>query len=214
MPQCPACPQPLPATATSCPSCGATFEAPVLALFESRLSKEQEAGVIVPAHVTVTIGVLAIAGGAWGAIAVAHQVATQPFRILTAGLFTFVAAFFLFGILSGVLALRRQEGWLWKNTLFWLAQVPVLQSTVLSYTLFSGAMLSLWVQPFEPRLGFNYWFGSSFQLNIGRATPLLFGVNVVALVITLYLLHLQRKRATWTSEDEFARRFESPHHPE
>ena len=197
MPRCPACPAHAEPYATQCTACGATFPKPVLGVLESRISPEQEAALRVPGFVLVALGVLGIGGAAWGLFAIAFYLAGGWPSVLSIILIGVVAAVYVFGAYAGVLALRRTPGWLRKNIVFWVFQVPLLSSPIISYSLASGGLFTVWLQ-FLPyfRVGANFFLGSTFTVNLFSKGPVVLGANLLALGVVLYLLRVQAKSAT------------------
>jgi hypothetical protein len=197
MPTCPSCPSKVEPNATRCAACGASFLKPDLGLLESRLTPAQEAAAKVPGFVSVVLGLLGIGGAAWGLIAIASVFAKGWPGVFSAALIIGMAGVFAFGAYAGVLALRRTPGWLRKNTVFWALQVPVFSSPLLSYSLASGAFFTVWVQLYPPiRVGTNFFFGSSFTINLLHKVPVVVGANLLALAVVLYLTRVQARSAS------------------
>lgn len=197
MPFCPACPAQVEPNATHCAVCGASFLQPDLGVLESRLSPEQEAAVSVPGFVPVALGLIGIGGAAWGLVGVAAVFANGWPGVLSAALIAGMASVFVFGAYVGILALRRTPGWLRKNTVFWVLQVPVFSSPLVSYALACGGFFTVWLQLYPPfRIGTNFLVGSTFTINLFFKAPVVVGANLLALAVVLYLTRLQAKSAT------------------
>lgn len=98
-------------------------------------------------------------------------------------------AIFLWGLWCGFRMLEGHPSALRGNRNFWLLQVPVLHSPLLSYALFSGAQLKATFN--FSTLAFDADWSLlaarlTFDLGTGRHTFIV-GVNVVALLAALYL---------------------------
>jgi hypothetical protein len=196
MPRCPACPISALPDATRCAHCGATFAAPRWGLFEQRLSKSDEAQVHIPNAAVVTLGLLGIGGGAWGMGAACVLLVSMPFRPGIALVYGVAIALYVFGIWCGVQMFQRRAGWLRQNAAFWCLQIPAFGSPIITYSFASGAMFNLWIRLLPTEVGFEFWLGSKFQFFFSYPKPWTIGVNVVALVIALYLLKLERSKMT------------------
>jgi hypothetical protein len=184
----------MPADSISCESCGAAYVEPDMGLLESRLTPEQEAAVPIAHWLSTALGILGLAGAAWGSLAIVWNLAASAFSLSAAIISTIFAVLFLFGGYAGVLAIKRSRGWLHYTTLFCLIQVPVLSSPLLSYTFASGGLIIGWVQIYPPvHIGTNLFLGSTFTFNLFSSTePIRLGVNFVALAITVLLVRAQR----------------------
>jgi hypothetical protein len=199
MPHCPACASTVKFDATQCESCGAPFDSPRLALLESRLTAQQESLVQIPRSVSIALGILGIGGGAAGLLAILSNAVSQPFKVSTFLIYLLASGVYGLGVWSGVVAIQRRYGWVRQNIFFWGAQVPVVGSYILSYSLAAGGFLNLWIKPFEVRAGFDFLIGSKFNLHLFLPGDFLLGVNVFALVITVYLIKAQREVKTESS---------------
>ncbi len=196
MPHCPACYSAVPADSTKCESCGAPYFSPDLGILESRISPEAEAELKMPSFVPISVGLLGVSGAAWGLLAIASQLSSSSLGIATTVIVAAAASLYAFGGYAGVKAIRRSAGWLRVNFVFWCLQVPALSSPLLTYMFFSGGHVTPWIQLFPPvHMGLGFFLGSSFKLSLfARDEPIVFGVNLVALAISLFLLRLQRPR--------------------
>lgn len=137
------------------------------------------------------LGILAIGGGAIGVAssmtALLHGQVPRANNILP---FTLAMAFFLWGIWCGVQMLEGGRRALVRNALFWLAQVPLLQTSVFGYTVFCGAQLQVFAKLSPFQVGFfGSGFGAQFSLNLGQpGARFAIGVNLVALCISFWLM--------------------------
>jgi hypothetical protein len=94
------------------------------------------------------------------------------------------------GIWSGLQSFRRRANWQRVARLFWIAQIPLAATPVLSWVMFSGA--GVWI--FFRRFGSGWLLGWSGSVGNGVRWALpqdpqrfTIGVNVLALVITVVL---------------------------
>lgn len=126
-----------------------------------------------------SIGVASVGGGFLGVFVAIAQ--TLAFPLEAAAVSAVFACVYAFGILAGTLILeddiRGRRAGIW----FWAAQVPLVQTPVLSYSLGSALYCPLTVGLVDLSLGFNCVAGSRFQLSI-LAPPdtTLFGLNLAA----------------------------------
>lgn len=137
------------------------------------------------------LGVLSIGGGAIGLGS--SMVAVLKGQVVTSNIlpFTLGLAFFLWGIWCGVRMLEGGRRALYHNAIFWLAQVPLLQTPIFGYALFCGAQLQLFLKlsPFEVGF-FGSLLSAQFSLNLGQpGARFAIGVNLVALCISFWLMH-------------------------
>jgi hypothetical protein len=133
-----------------------------------------------------TLGILAIGGGVIGLVVAAMQMGRGPQPFAAAVTLVFAMAY-LFGIWCGVAILQRRPGWLRLNRIFWGAQLLTIATPIVSYSFSSGAVFMVWVRSSPWGNGFYTWIGSSFDLAVGRDGHVLFGLNLLALAITVYL---------------------------
>ncbi len=194
MPHCPACRTPVPADSTKCGSCGAPYLEPDLGLLESRLTPEQEAAAPVPSWLSTTLGVVGVGGAAWGLLALGVSFRNTQLSASSVVISALFCVLFMFGGYAGVLAIRRSRGWLHFTTLFWLIQVPVLSSPVISYAFASGGFVTAWLQLYPPiHVGTNFFLGSTFTFNLFTSgVPFAIGVNVIALAVSFLLVRAHR----------------------
>lgn len=137
------------------------------------------------------LGILALGGGAVGfASSMSAVLQTQVLTANTILPFTLALAFFAWGIWCGVQMLEGGRQALYRNALFWLAQVPLLQTPVFGYTVFCGAQLQVFAKLSPLQLGFfGSGFGAQFSLNLGQpGARFAIGVNLVALCISFWLM--------------------------
>ncbi len=137
------------------------------------------------------LGILALSGGAVGfASSMSAVLQAQVPTTDTIFPFTLAVAFFLWGIWCGVQMLEGGRQALYRNALFWLAQVPLLQTSMFGYAVFCGAQLQVFAKLSPFQLGFfGSGFGAQFSLNLGQpGARFAIGVNLVALCISFWLM--------------------------
>jgi len=121
----------------------------------------------------------------------------QTGRIEPAIAFTFAlgSSLFALGIYAGAAALRQSGNWLLPNFVFWLLQVPLFASPVISY--YSSAALGTWLYASsEPRIGWSFYLGSQLQLSVGQGpAEIVAGINVIAAILAV-----ATGRAAWQSD--------------
>lgn len=149
----------------------------------------------IPKVVRIALGVLAIVGGALGIVVAVWQMGQAPpvfaFRLIV---FLFAMAYG-FAIWCGVAMLQRRRGWLQFNGLLWGAQVPMVVTPLFSYSFSSGGAFLLWGQIAPFRAGLHTWVGSRFELVFWRDVPVVLGLNLFALAVTVYLFKKLLHRA-------------------
>ncbi len=135
-----------------------------------------------------SLAILSIGGGFLGMI-------SALMAGLSAGGITFLftlpaCAIYALGILSGVMLLEGHAQAVIRNQAYWALQVPVLFSPLLSYQVGGGLVLNLGLNVSFLDLWYGYQIGSTFALNILTPQPTLLGVNAVAAIFTLLLMHV------------------------
>ena len=133
------------------------------------------------------IGILAIGGGAVGLVVAAMQIVRAPPSLAIGLVVILFAIAYMFGIWCGVAILQRRPGWLRMNRIFWGMQVVSIASPLVSYSFSSGALFVVWGRLSPWGAGFHAWLGSNFDIAVGRDSHVLFGLNLFALAITVYL---------------------------
>jgi len=147
-----------------------------------------------------TIGVISSAGGVWGVILM-FSLFFNPTISGLAGmvLVPLALVFFIFGIWSGIQTLRQKGNWFWLTLWFWVAQIPMFVSPVISYVLSCGAAVWLYLGKSGPGFdaGTTAFIGSGFNWTYGMGKPLMhIGVNLlaIAVVVVLFVSHRQNKK--------------------
>lgn len=137
------------------------------------------------------LGVLSIGGGAIGfgsgmtAVLHGQEIAATNILPLALGM-----AFFLWGVWCGVQMLEGTRQAMYRNAVFWLVQTPLLQTSILGYTVFCGAQLQVFAKLSPFQIGFfSSGFGAQVALNLGQPDARsAIGVNLVALCISAWLM--------------------------
>lgn len=133
------------------------------------------------------IGILEVAGGLYGIAAVLPHLV--PFGSHTSVLAVLGLALFGFILVAGTLLLDGNERGVRLSRWAQLLQVPLLALPVLSYGLYSGAFVNVFMSlAASPQFGLDWRLGSQgFVLaSAGPATPRI-GVNLLALASWLAL---------------------------
>lgn len=136
-------------------------------------------------------GVLAIGGGAIGLGSLMTAVLQGRMPAASHGfVMVLAAAFFGWGIWCGVQLLEGGRRALARNALFWIAQVPLLQTPFLDYGAFCGAQLQLIFKLAPGELGIlGSVLGAQFGLGLGQAgARIAIGINLVALCVAFFLV--------------------------
>lgn len=134
------------------------------------------------------IGVLEIAGGFYGVLAMLRRLirlgSTQNTLLAAIGL-----ALFAFVLVAGVLLVEGGERGVRLSRWAQLLQLPLIATPVFSYALHSGAFINLFATlQAAPRLGLDWHVGSqAFVLAIAGPAVSRIGVNGLALLSWLAL---------------------------
>jgi hypothetical protein len=139
-----------------------------------------------------TLGCLALGGGAVGLAVIFSALFTEQ-PIASKIIVLFSSPLYAWGIWCGVQMLEQQPGALCSNFWFWSIQIPILQSSVLSYLFSSGLLIGLWFQFAPLKINFLAWAGSRFEFTINQPKPLALGFNIVALAVSFFIWRLRRR---------------------
>lgn len=137
------------------------------------------------------LGLLSIGGGAVG---LSSSMATAVKGGVMHGGSSFAMilglVFFLWGMWCGIQMIESRGHALLRNSIFWLAQIPVFNTPVFSYSAFCGLQFQLLIKLQTLDVGFiGSIFGAQFSINFGQTgLPLSVGANVVALLIWFWLI--------------------------
>lgn len=133
------------------------------------------------------IAAVTLAGAAIGLITSARQALSGDI----AGIgWPVTAAFVLVygaGLVAGVLLLGARPRAVAFALPYWLAQVPVLSSSVLGYYFGAGANLYLTVGS-GGRIDVDWFIGTHFGVSVGATGETLVGLNVVAAAVFAWML--------------------------
>lgn len=104
------------------------------------------------------------------------------------------AIVFGFGIVAGVVLIKKPKLGLKLSLIFQSIQIPIIKTSVLSYILYTGGFLSVYRS--ETGWGADFAFlGSRFYFYLFRGEPWCVGVNIVALALFVVLV-----REIWFKE--------------
>jgi len=151
----------------------------------------------VPRIAQLLVGLLAGIGSVIGLVAlVPYLLQGRLYGPLGEGFLMLSTALYCFGIWTAVSAFRGRSGWVRAARWFWLAQVPMLQSPLASWAMFSGLGVWLYVRSSAGQVGAgaSWYIGGGHFWSVSSGTGLLvLGVNVVALGIALALFRLSER---------------------
>ena len=141
-----------------------------------------------------SIGVLTLGGSAVGLAAIVSEVPITQLQGLSLVIVSMFAAFFIYGLVIGVLIIENSENSLVLALPFWLVQIPAITTPWISYALFTGAKFDIL---FQPNLDINFeWAGGArFNFYLFPDASMAIGANVLAVLIS-YLIWTHRERAT------------------
>lgn len=134
------------------------------------------------------IGMLEIAGGFFGAVAMLRRL--LPFHGGAASLVSLVGLLvFGFILVAGVLLVEGSERGVSLSKVAQLLQLPLLATPVLSYALHSGAFINVFATlQSTPRLGLDWQVASQgFHIALGGPHVSRIGINLLALLCWLGL---------------------------
>lgn len=129
------------------------------------------------------IGMLEIAGGFFGAVAMLRRL--LPFHLGAGSAVALIGlALFLFVLIAGVLLLEGAERGVRLSSFAQLLQLPLLATPVFSYALHCGAFVNVFaVFAHAPRLGLDWRVASDgFQLALAGPHTSRIGINLLALL--------------------------------
>lgn len=150
-----------------------------------------------------TLGILAAGGGAVGFAASLSLLFTRG-NILEWIFCIAAAVFYSWGIWCGVKLLEAHPGAERSNFKYWLVQVPALGSPIIGCFLSSGFHVTASIQFSPLKVNGNFLLGSTFNYSLMQPEqPVVVGVNVFALLITMWLglrIHRQVPAESFASE--------------
>lgn len=144
-----------------------------------------------PRWLSLLYGLAAVLGSALG-LAFMVPLLAQGSRFGFPGEFFLPIAFVLYsiGIWVGIQAIRQRDGWTRRARWFWLAQVPMLSSFTISFSVSCAAGVWFYVRhgSYQLGAGASAYLGSGVRWSYGQTqAELLIGVNVFALLAALLL---------------------------
>lgn len=137
-----------------------------------------------------TLGLLDIGGSSLG-ITVALMQAWQTESTLGLLLVGIALAMYVCGMACGVALFEHHPRAERANFWFWLVQVPIISSPLISYMFTAGAFALVRVNFWPFGYSANAMLGSQFNFTLGTQVPWGIGVNAVALFICWWLWRRQ-----------------------
>lgn len=138
-----------------------------------------------------TLGILALGGSAVGCTIILTTLLSDQPTSSKVILLLFLPIY-IWGVWCGLKMLERHPGAIGANLVFWAIQVPVLQSTAVTYLLSSGMLGGIWFQVSPAKITALGWLGSRFEFSINQPKPLAIGLNFVAAGICTVLWRARR----------------------
>jgi hypothetical protein len=133
-----------------------------------------------------TAGTLTLGGSAVGIALIALALLSSPQPIGTLVVYGLFIALFAVGIVVGVWLLESdRRGVVW-GVPYWCLQIPLVSSSLISYQFATGAFINVAVTG-DAKLQFNAQVGSNFTFVLLSDAPLLIGVNVFAVAMSVLL---------------------------
>lgn len=135
-------------------------------------------------------GILGIGGGCIGISSAMMTTMQAPPTLASVLVIVPAMAFFLWGVWCGVQMMEGGVQAVRRNAVFWLVQVPIIQSSSLGYLAFCGAQLQVFLKTSPAELGFYVsMFGAQFGIYLGRALERsAFGINIFAAAMVFLLV--------------------------
>lgn len=136
------------------------------------------------------IGILSLGGGAIGAALGLQLILSRGHPVEWVICLAFIAIY-VWGVWCGTKLLEGDDQALRPLLKYWALQVPTFGSPILGYFLESGFHATVSFQFWPPHISGNMVIGSSFNYSLMQAgTPWSIGVNVFALVVSVWLYRL------------------------
>ena len=136
------------------------------------------------------LGILALGGGYLGATLVAATLFTPGPWLSKVFTLAFIGLY-AWGVWCGLRLLEGDSGAIRANRLYWALQVPIFMSSLMGYRFASGLLFCITYE-FGTGIGWSAQIGSQFQYSLLQVQPLLIGVNLFALVVTIFLSYQLR----------------------
>jgi hypothetical protein len=138
------------------------------------------------------LGIVALGGGFTG-FAVGLNLLIAPSGVLAKVLALPFLVLYAWGIVCGLRLIEGRDEALRQNLYFWLTQIPFLMSPIAGYSFSSGASLYFKYQPIGAEWNYLARLGSQFEYSLLQGKPLIVGVNIFAVGVSLFLVLLLRK---------------------
>jgi len=155
-----------------------------------------------------TLGLLAVAGSALG-IVLMFPILLQAslFRGLDQFALFVTLCLYAYGIWSGIQAFNSREGWKVHARNFWLAQVPAISTSAVTFILSCGAGAWLFLRLGEHAIGVtaSAYLGSAYQWSyMQHKSESLLGLNLFAAAIATWLTLALLRESNARSEQNAA----------
>lgn len=149
-----------------------------------------------------------------GVLGVSLFIFFVPFRNFFLGAELFIIniimlSLYVFSFCAGFLMWKGKKSGIRLSLIIQAFQIPQFIINGYTYLFICGSMLSINIEYFSAYYGFNFkvHLGSLYHINlISRHTPLIFGINVIALTIFLYLL---KQRKTLLKHQNFEKKLDT-----
>lgn len=134
-------------------------------------------------------GILAIGGGCIGLSGAMMTIMQAPPTLASVFIIAPAVAFFVWAVWCGVQMMEGGVQAVRRNAIFWLVQVPIVQSSSLGYLAFCGAQIQVFLKTSPAELGFfASMLGAQFGIYLGRALERsAFGINIFAVAMVFLL---------------------------
>jgi len=118
---------------------------------------------------------------------------------------------FLFGIVAGVVLIKKPKLGLLFSAVFQAMQIPIIVGPTLAYALFSGVSFNVYKH--ATGWGFNFLFGSRYSFSLNSGQPSVLGINLVAVVLFVLLVRESCRQAADAKFSEYSSRSARPFAP-
>ena len=142
---------------------------------------------MLPVWLRRLIGILTLGGASVGVIAViagSFWTAPQPSTLLP-GIVFLIA--YVVGILIGTLLLEGHSASLKFAIPYWLAQIPVVSTYLVTYNFSTGASVNISMGG-NTQIFYGWLLGSTFNFGMLSDVTFAIGINVVAIFIAFLLM--------------------------
>jgi len=139
------------------------------------------------------LGIACIGGAALGITLISTLLVRSQRSATEIGFLLFFASLCVWGIWCGVLAIRQEEQFLRHHLVLWFIQIPVFSTSLISYTFGIGALLIMDFRLDPIGCGWLFLFGSKVEFSWFSPERPIFGINLVALAIWLFVWRQYKK---------------------